>query len=277
MNQNNSDYRSTMELRILLDTKVISATELLEETLCNIEKTNPTINSFVLVAEDLAREQAKNADSRLSSTGAKSPLDGIPLAVKDLYDTSGITTAGGTLAYKNRIPEKDSEVVDLLQKSGMIMVGKTNTHELAFGMTTNNPHYGPTRNPWNLDRVPGGSSGGSGAAVAAGQVPAALGTDTGGSVRGPAAFCGITGHKPTYGLVSTKGIIPLSKTLDHAGPMARSAFECALMLDSMVNPISNRSFTNRINDSVEGMTLAVIPSLLKNCDPDVINSFEDSL
>ena len=212
MNQNSSDYRSMMELRILLDTKVISATELLEETLCNIEKTNPTINSFVLVAEDLAREQAKNTDSRLSSTGAKSPLDGIPLAVKDLYDTSGITTAGGTLAYKNRIPEKDSEVVDLLQKSGMIMVGKTNTHELAFGMTTNNPHYGPTRNPWNLDRVPGGSSGGSGAAVAAGQVPAALGTDTGGSVRGPAAFCGITGHKPTYGLVSTKGIIPLSKT-----------------------------------------------------------------
>ena len=277
MNQNNSDYRSMMELRILLDTKVISATELLEETLCNIEKTNPTINSFVLVAEDLAREQAKNTDSRLSSTGAKSPLDGIPLAVKDLYDTSGITTAGGTLAYKNRIPEKDSEVVDLLQKSGMIMVGKTNTHELAFGMTTNNPHYGPTRNPWNLDRVPGGSSGGSGAAVAAGQVPSALGTDTGGSVRGPAAFCGITGHKPTYGLVSTKGIIPLSKTLDHAGPMARSAFECALMLESMVNPISNRSFTNRINDSVEGMTLAVIPSLLKNCDPDVINSFEDSL
>ena len=197
--------------------------------------------------------------------------------MKDLYDTSGITTAGGTLAYKNRVPQKDSEVVDLLQKSGMIMMGKTNTHELAFGMTTNNPHYGPTRNPWNLDRVPGGSSGGSGAAVAAGQVPAALGTDTGGSVRGPAAFCGITGHKPTYGLVSTKGIIPLSKTLDHPGPMARSAFECALMLESMTNPANNRLFTNRINDSVEGMTLAVIPSLLKNCDPDVIKSFEDSL
>ena len=199
-----------MELRILLDTKVISATELFEDTLRNIKKTNRTINSFVLVAEDLGREQAKSADRRLSSAGAKSPLDGIPLAVKDLYDTSGITTAGGTLAYKNRVPQKDSEVVDLLQKSGMIMMGKTNTHELAFGMTTNNPHYGPTRNPWNLDRVPGGSSGGSGAAVAAGQVPAALGTDTGGSVRGPAAFCGITGHKPTYGLVSTKGIIPLS-------------------------------------------------------------------
>ncbi|MFL2784493.1 MAG: amidase [Dehalococcoidia bacterium] len=273
----NSDYRSIIDLRNLLDKKVISAVELTQDTLSNIDKTNSIINSFVLITADLAIEQAKAADRRLSSKGPKSPLDGIPLAVKDLYDTAGVTTAGGTLAYHNRIPERDSKVVELLTQAGMIMIGKTNTHELAFGMTTNNPHYGPTRNPWNLDRVPGGSSGGSGAALSAGQIPAALGTDTGGSVRNPAAFCGITGHKPTYGLVSTEGIIPLSKTLDHAGPMARSAYECALLLESMLDPYVNKSFTNKIEHSVKGLTLAIIPSLLENCESSVIDSFEESL
>ena len=273
----NSDYRSIFQLRNLLDNKTISAVELAQDTLSNIDKTNSIINSFVLVTADLAIEQAKNADKRLSSKEPKSPLDGIPLAVKDLYDTAGITTAGGTLAYQNRVPKKNAKVVELLSQAGMIMIGKTNTHELAFGMTTNNPHYGPTRNPWSLDRVPGGSSGGSGAALAAGQVPAALGTDTGGSVRNPAAFCGITGHKPTYGLISTEGIIPLSKTLDHAGPMARSAYDCALMLESMLGPCVKQSFTNQIEHSISGLTLAIIPSLLENCETSVINSFEESL
>ena len=273
----NSDYRSIFELRNLLDNKTISAVELTQDTLSNIDKTNSIINSFVLVTADLAIEQAKNADKRLSSKEPKSTLDGIPLAVKDLYDTAGVTTAGGTLAYQNRVPKKNAKVVELLSQAGMIMIGKTNTHELAFGMTTNNPHYGPTRNPWSLDRVPGGSSGGSGAALAAGQVPAALGTDTGGSVRNPAAFCGITGHKPTYGLISTEGIIPLSKTLDHAGPMARSAYDCALMLESMLGTCVKQSFTNQIEHSISGLTLAIIPSLLENCENSVISSFEESL
>lgn len=273
----NCDYRSIIELRNLLDKKAISAVELVQDTLNNIDKTNAIINSFVLLTPELAIKQAKAADKRLSSKSPQSTLDGIPLAVKDLYDTAGITTAGGTLAYRHRVPERNSQVVELLTQSGMLIVGKTNTHELAFGMTTNNPHYGPTRNPWNLDRVPGGSSGGSGAALAAGQIPAALGTDTGGSVRNPAAFCGITGHKPTYGLVNTQGIIPLSKTLDHAGPMARSAYECALMLELMLNLGKNQSFTDRIEHSVKGLTLAIIPSLLENCQPSVITSFEESL
>ena len=139
----NSDYRSIFQLRNLLDNKTISAVELAQDTLSNIDKTNSIINSFVLVTADLAIEQAKNADKRLSSKEPKSPLDGIPLAVKDLYDTAGITTAGGTLAYQNRVPKKNAKVVELLSQAGMIMIGKTNTHELAFGMTTNNPHYGP--------------------------------------------------------------------------------------------------------------------------------------
>ena len=227
------DFRSISTLRGLLDSRAISASELLQDTLDLVQKTNPELNSFVLVTEELAREQANAVDDRMMKNGPKSPLDGIPLAVKDLYDTAGITTAGGTLAFENRIPDKYATVVENLAEAGMVTIGKTNTHELALGGTTNNPHYGPTRNPWDLNRVPGGSSGGSGAALAAGQVPAALGTDTGGSVRIPASFCGVTGHKPTFGLVKTDGIIPLSRTLDHAGPMARSALDCALLLDGM--------------------------------------------
>jgi aspartyl-tRNA(Asn)/glutamyl-tRNA(Gln) amidotransferase subunit A len=272
-----NDYCSIMELRELLDNKDVSARELVDDTFRKIKESNPGLNSFVLMTEKLALSQAAKADERLATTGPVSVLDGIPLAVKDLYDTAGITTAGGTAAFKNRIPDEDSDVIDLLQRAGMIVVGKTNTHELAMGMTTNNPHYGPTRNPWDLTRVPGGSSGGSGAAVAAGQVAAALGTDTGGSVRNPAAFCGITGHKPTFGLVSTKGIIPLSKTLDHAGPMTRSVEECALMLEWMLEPSKRVSFVDQLEDSIAGLRLAIIPSLLESCQSGVLDSFEKSI
>lgn len=272
-----NDYYSIMELRELLDNKEVSVRELVDDTFRKMNETNPELNSFVLMTEELALSQAAKADERLSSTGPLSVLDGIPLAVKDLYDTAGIATTGGTAAFKDRIPDEDSVVISLLQQAGMVVVGKTNTHELAMGMTTNNPHYGPTRNPWDLTRVPGGSSGGSGAAVAAGQVAAALGTDTGGSVRNPAAFCGITGHKPTFGLVSTKGIIPLSKTLDHAGPMTRSAKECAMMLEWMIEPRKRVSFVNQLEDSIAGLKLAIIPSLLEGCQSGVLDSFENSL
>tara|TARA_B110001454_G_scaffold9683_1_gene9091 strand:- start:3863 stop:5239 length:1377 start_codon:yes stop_codon:yes gene_type:complete len=272
-----NDYYSIMEMRELLDNKAISVRELVDDAFRKMKASNPKLNSFVLMTEELALNQANEADKRLATTGPVSVLDGIPLAVKDLYDTAGITTAGGTAAFKNRIPDEDSDVIDLLQRAGMIVVGKTNTHELAMGMTTNNPHYGPTRNPWDLTRVPGGSSGGSGAAVAAGQVAAALGTDTGGSVRNPAAFCGITGHKPTFGLVSTKGIIPLSKTLDHAGPMTRSAEECALMLEWMLEPSKRVSFVNKLEDSIAGLRLAIIPSLLEGCQSGILDSFDKSI
>mgnify|MGYP001164833171 FL=1 len=271
------DFRSISTLRGLLDSRAISASELLQDTLDLVQKTNPELNSFVLVTEELAREQANAADDRMMKNGPRSPLDGIPLAIKDLYDTAGITTAGGTLAFENRIPDKNATVVENLAEAGMVTIGKTNTHELALGGTTNNPHYGPTRNPWDLNRVPGGSSGGSGAALAAGQVPAALGTDTGGSVRIPASFCGVTGHKPTFGLVKTDGIIPLSRTLDHAGPMARSALDCALLLDGMTTPGSGTLFSENIHEPIAGIRLAVIPALTENCEPHVGKSFEYSL
>ncbi|MEE2875245.1 MAG: amidase [Chloroflexota bacterium] len=271
------DFRSISALRELLDTRAISASELVQDTLDLVRKTNAELNSFVLVTEKLAIEQANAADDRLMQNSPRGPLDGIPLAIKDLYDTAGIATAGGTLAFKNRVPDKNAAVVESLTAAGMVTIGKTNTHELALGGTTNNPHYGPTRNPWDLDRVPGGSSGGSGAALAAGQVPAALGTDTGGSVRIPASFCGVTGLKPTFGLVKTDGVIPLSRTLDHAGPMARSALDCALLLDGMTTSASGTLYSENIHQTIAGVRLAVIPALTEDCEPHVGKSFEYSL
>ena len=284
---NNISFETVKKLRALLDTGKITASELLDQTLSEISRTNPILNSFVLVTESLARAQAESADARIEQGKPTSPIDGIPIAVKDLYDTAGIVTAGGTAAFENRIPDHNSYVIDKLQQAGAVIVGKTNTHELALGGTTNNPHYGPTHNPWNLKNVPGGSSGGSGAALASGQVPLALGTDTGGSVRIPSAFCGVTGHKPTYGLIGKSGIIPLSKTLDHAGPMARTAFDCALLLNQMtgkdindphnINFDSSTDFTRNIEGNVKGTTLAVIPSLLVDSDIGVIESFTKSI
>jgi aspartyl-tRNA(Asn)/glutamyl-tRNA(Gln) amidotransferase subunit A len=285
--EHNISFETVRKLRALLDTGEITASKLLDQTLSEIYHTNPILNSFVLVTDSLARAQAESADARIKQGKPTSPIDGIPIAVKDLYDTAGIVTAGGTAAFENRIPDHDSYVVDKLQQAGAVIVGKTNTHELALGGTTNNLHYGPTHNPWNLENVPGGSSGGSGAALASGQVPLALGTDTGGSVRIPAAFCGVTGHKPTYGLIGKSGIIPLSKTLDHAGPMARTAFDCALLLNQMtgkdindphnINFDSSTDFTRNIEGDITGTTLAVIPSLLVDSDIGVIESFTKSI
>jgi aspartyl-tRNA(Asn)/glutamyl-tRNA(Gln) amidotransferase subunit A len=236
--------------------------------------------------EDSARAEAAAAAERARAGARLGPLDGIPIAVKDLYDTAGVVTAGGTGALSERVPAKDSTPVRLLREAGAVIVGKTNTHELALGGTTNNAYYGPTRNPWNLDRVPGGSSGGSGAAIAAGQTLGALGSDTGGSIRIPAAFCGITGHKPTHGLVSRAGVLPLSLTLDHAGPMARTAEDCALMLNALAafDPADLDSvdrppedFTASLDAGIEGMTFAVIPSLIEDTDELVLEAFERSL
>ncbi|MQC19357.1 MAG: amidase, partial [Chloroflexi bacterium] len=182
---------------------------------------------------DSALAEAKASAERAAAGRLIGPLDGIPIGLKDLYDTAGVITTGGTGSYRARVPARDATTVRLLREAGGVMTGKTNTHELALGGTTNNAHYGPTRNPWNTDRVPGGSSGGSGAAVAAGQAIAAMGTDTGGSIRIPAAFCGVTGHKPSHGLVSRAGVLPLSLTLDHAGPLARTALDCALLLNAL--------------------------------------------
>lgn len=270
----------------LIESGDLSPVELLDAVLARIDATEPMLNAYVRLMRDSAFEEARAAEDRARRGERFGRLDGIPIALKDLFDTAGVVTAAGTGAFRDRIPSADATAVRRLRAAGAIIVGKTNTHELALGGTTNNVHYGATHNPWKLDHVPGGSSGGSGAAVAAGQCLAALGTDTAGSIRIPAAFCGVTGHKPTYGLVGRGGIVPLALTLDHAGPLARSACDCALLLnvlagydasdhDSVRRPLED--FTAGIDAPLEGLRLAVVPSLVEGCADAVVRNFERSV
>lgn len=224
-------YLSIAEASTQIEAGTLSPVDLVGAVLDRIAATDHLTNSYVLVTREAALAAAETAAARARAGQRLGPLDGIPIGVKDIIDTEGVVTTNGTGAYRFRVPARDATSVALLRAAGAVVIGKTNTHELAYGGTTNNVHYGATHNPWKLDRVPGGSSGGSGSALAAGQALGALGTDTGGSIRGPASFCGITGIKPTWGLVSRAGVSPLSHTLDHVGPMTRSALDAALMLN----------------------------------------------
>lgn len=279
-------YLSIAEASRLLVSRDLSSVALTTAILQRISETESRVHAYVRIMKESALREARAADERALRGARLGPLDGIPIAVKDLFDTAGVVTAGGTGAYRERVPVDDATAVRRLREAGAVLVGKTNTHELAMGGTTNNVHYGATHNPWRLDRVPGGSSGGSGAALAAGQALGALGTDTGGSIRIPAAFCGVTGHKPTFGLVGRGGVIPLSLTLDHAGPLARSAEDCAIMLSALAGPDENdldsaappnRDYAAAVTESVAGLRLAVVPSLLDSCQAAVIENFERAL
>jgi aspartyl-tRNA(Asn)/glutamyl-tRNA(Gln) amidotransferase subunit A len=269
-----------------IDAGNLSPVELTEAVLRRIEETDDQLNSYVLVMKESALAEAEAAAERARTKTRLGPLDGIPMGIKDLYDTAGAVTTNGTGAHRFRVPTEDCTAVARLRAAGAVIVGKTNTHELAMGGTTNNVHYGPTRNPWMLDRIPGGSSGGSGSALATGQAMGALGSDTGGSIRGPASYCGISGIKPTYGLSSRAGVGALSHTLDHTGPMARTAYDCALMLNALqgFDPLDldsadhpTEDFTDGIDGGVAGMTFAVIPSLVAVATPDVRAALEAAL
>src|SRR5436190_12283522 len=210
-----------------------SPVELADAYLARIEAVDPLINAYVTVTADRAHEDAVRAEQELSAGRDRGPLHGIPIALKDLIDTEGIQTAGGAEVYRGRVPERDATVAARLREAGAVLLGKTNTHELAFGATTTNPHFGATHNPWDLSRIPGGSSGGSGAAIAARLATATIGTDTGGSIRIPASFCGCVGFKPTYGLVPKDGVMVMSHMVDHVGPIARSVEDAALVLQAI--------------------------------------------
>jgi len=220
------------ELGTLLRTRKASCVELVEQTLAGI-KSRRDSNWFITVTGDQARAQAAERDRELAAGRDRGPFHGIPIALKDLFYTRGIPTTGGSLVFRDFVPEYDAPVVERLYEAGAISVGKTNLHEIALGITSKNPHYGAVVNPVNPNRLPGGSSGGSGAAVAAGLVPMALGSDTGGSIRIPASYCGIVGLKPTYGRVSCRGVLPLAYSLDHAGPLGSCVEDCRLTMDVM--------------------------------------------
>lgn len=235
-----------------------SALELTEACLARIEQANPKLNAFLTVTADEARATARKADEELRAGLDRGPLHGIPVAHKDLFCTTGVKTTSGSKVFADYVPGFDATVVARLREAGTVLLGKTNMHEFALGITSNNPHYGPVRNPWDRERIPGGSSGGSGAALAAGLTLLATGTDTGGSIRVPASYCGVTGLKPTFGLVSKYGVFPLGFSLDHPGPMGRGVEDVALMLEAMTghDPLDSCSARRaRETYSLEGATL----------------------
>ena len=211
----------------------ISPVELTEQCLARIARLNPTLNAFVTVTAESALSQARLAEKEIAQGDWRGPLHGIPLALKDLIDTAGVRTTAASNLYRDRVPGQDAEVVRLLKDAGAVLLGKQNMHEFAYGGSSMISCFGPVRNPCDSDHIAGGSSGGSAAAVAAGMCFGALGTDTGGSVREPAALCGIVGLKPTYGLVSTHGVLPLAPSLDHLGPLTRSVEDAAIILQAI--------------------------------------------
>ncbi|MBK1660047.1 amidase [Paracraurococcus ruber] len=214
-------------------TRDLSPVELARAFLDRIAAVDGVLHSYVAVTADLAMAQAKQAEAEILRDGARSPLHGVPYALKDIYDTAGLATTGHSARCKDRLPTEDAHTVAKLREAGGVLLGKLATHEFATGGPSWDLPFPPARNPWDLSRFPGGSSSGSGAAVAAGLAPGAMGSDTGGSIRLPAAFCGIAGIKPTYGRVSKRGVLPLSFTLDNAGPMAWTVEDCSLLLQAI--------------------------------------------
>lgn len=267
--------------------KEVSSQELTRSCLIRIERLNPVLNAFITVTAESAMREAAEADAELARGNYRGPLHGIPIALKDLIDTAGVRTTAGSAVYENRIPEEDATVVRRLREAGAVFLGKLNLHEFAYGGSGVISHFGPVRNPWDTARTTGGSSSGSAAAVAAGLCFAALGTDTAGSIRLPASFCGITGFKPTYGLVSAAGVIPLCWSFDHVGPMARCARDAALLLDAIAgydaaDPTSAEFHFQAVGNANEqlpaGLRLGVAGGMfLDGLDREVDESFRTAV
>lgn len=247
-----------------------SPVEVVEALSRQIERVEPTLNAVTTRTLDRAVEEAREAELRYGARQAIGPLDGVPFMVKDLLDTAGIRTTYGSALFSDHVPGSDAASVARARAAGAILMGKSATHEFGWGITTDNPHFGPTRNPWALEYVPGGSSGGSSVALASFQVPLALGTDTGGSIRIPSAFCGVVGLKPTRGLVSTKGAFPLARSLDHVGPMARTPADILPLLRAIAQPnlqqvgapeTWQKSLDHHAGSGPDGLRIGICPSL----------------
>jgi aspartyl-tRNA(Asn)/glutamyl-tRNA(Gln) amidotransferase subunit A len=247
--------------------KQLSPVELTRACLARVKKLDPALHSFLLVTEDRALADAKAAEARMMAGTRKSPLDGIPIGHKDIYNTAGIRTTAHSRLLEHNVPTEDCVVVRKWAEAGTVLMGKLATHEFAIGGPSFDLPWPPARNPWNPDHFTAGSSSGTGAAVAAGLVLGGTGSDTGGSIRGPSALCGLAGIKPTYGLSSRRGVLPLSQTLDHTGPMAWTVQDCALLLQEMAGydkldpasanrPVAN--FTADLDKSAKGLRIGVI-------------------
>jgi aspartyl-tRNA(Asn)/glutamyl-tRNA(Gln) amidotransferase subunit A len=263
--------------------KQISPVEVTEAYLNRIEQTDAQLRAYITVTAERARAAAKAAENEIAASGWRGPFHGVPLALKDLCYTKGIRTTGGSRILAEFIPQFDCTIWTRFEQAGAVLLGKLNLHEFAAGATTTNPHFGTCRNPFDLERVPGGSSGGSAAAIVACSAAATIGTDTGGSIRIPAAFCGCVGMKQTWSRVSRYGVMPLADSLDHAGPITRSVRDAALMLQVIAghdsnDPTSSRepvpNFSSAIGLSLTGTRIGVIKQLLAGLGDEVLARFE---
>ena len=236
----------------LIHSRRASSVDLVGACLDRVARHDRELGAFITLTAESAIAEAKRADADLANGVDRGPLHGIPVALKDLYDTAGVRTTGGSRIFADRVPERDCAVVEKLRAAGAVFVGKLNLHEWALGVTNQNPHFGPACNPWDTTRIPGGSSGGSAIAVASGFCYLSPGSDTGGSIRIPASFCGTVGLKPTSGRVSRYGVMPLDFSLDHMGPLARTVRDAALTLEAIAG-FDGRDDQRRIK-SVFGKT-----------------------
>src|ERR1700758_5304679 len=253
----------------------LSPVELTRECLERIERLDPALNAFITVTADLALEQARFAEADIVAGHYRGPLHGIPIALKDLLDTAGVRTTAASNQYRERVPTHDAEVVRRLKDAGAVILGKLNMHEFAFGMTGAISAFGPTKNPRNPERIAGGSSSGSGAAVAAGMCVAVLGSDTSGSVRCPAALCGIVGHRPSAKLLSTRGVVPLSASFDTVGPMARTVRDAAIMIDVLSG---TTQYDSVLHEDVSQLRVGVARrKFFDDLDPEVSMCVEAAL
>ena len=269
----------------LLSRKEVSPVELVNSHLERIKQIDPKLNCFITVTAEAALQSANEAKQEIMGEEWLNPLKGVPLAIKDLYETRGVRTTAGSTFFADYYPKEDGVAVQKLVRAGGVLLGKLNMHEIALGVTNVNPHYGACHNPWDLSRISGGSSGGSAAALAAGLCMGSLGTDTGGSIRIPAALCGVVGLKPTYGRVSLRGILPLSWNLDHAGPMARRVVDVALLLQQIAGfdahdpyslDVPTEDYLADLNGGVRGwrIALAMGEFFTAVTDPEILLALE---
>ena len=280
-------WLSVAEAAQLIAARKLSPVEFTEASLRRIEQLEGRLNAFITVDGDAAMTAASEAADEIAKGGAHGPLHGIPIALKDIFGVAGVRMTGGSEILSENVASEDAEATARLKAAGAVVLGKLNLHEFAFGATGVNPHYGAARNPWDLERITGGSSSGSGASVAAGECAAALGTDTGGSIRIPASLCGIVGLKPTYGRVSKRGVLPLSWSLDHVGPMTRTVEDAAIVLQAIAGRDADDASTvgepvpdymQMLRQGVQGLRIGIPKEFFfENLHPEVESAVRSAI
>jgi len=280
-------WLAVAEAAPLIAARKLSPVELTEAAIGRIEALEARLNAFITVDGDAAMAAARTAADEIAKGGARAPLHGVPIALKDIFGVAGVRMTAGSKILAENVAAEDAEATARLKAAGAVILGKLNLHEFAFGATGVNPHYGPSRNPWDPARITGGSSSGSGASVAGGECAAALGTDTGGSIRIPASLCGIVGLKPTYGRVSKRGVLPLSWSLDHVGPMTRAVEDAALILQAIAGrdaaddstsdePVPD--YTQTLRGGVQGLRIGIPKQFFfESVDPEVESAVRSAI